>query len=395
MPPTPLQEIEQRIEKLQSAMAENGLNGALIVERADLFYFSGTGQDAHLFVPVDGKPMLMVRRSFERAIQDCPLEDVFPVTRFADLKDAVLSRFPGTLSSLGMELDVLPVNNYRVYERLFPDAAIVDASPLIKSVRMIKSPYEVDLIREAARMSDGMFSQVKHLLTDGITELEFASRVEAVQHSQGHQGYVRVRAFNREASTSHVMSGSNLAAPSCSPGPTGGMGPNASFPYGAGHKIINKHEPVQIDNAAVAGGYIIDQSRTFSVGRLSDKLLRIHDTAVNIQETIVKLATPGIEAEKLYNTALKMADDAGLGDFFMGWGQPVPFVGHGIGIELDELPVIGKKSKAILMEGMVLAIEPKFILPGEGLSGIENSYLITSNGAERLTLFDDAIEIVG
>ncbi|MEJ2719276.1 MAG: Xaa-Pro peptidase family protein, partial [Deltaproteobacteria bacterium] len=302
---------------------------------------------------------------------------------------------PGTLSSLGMELDVLPVNNYRVYERLFPDAAIVDASPLIKSVRMIKSPYEMDLIRQAAQMSDGMFSQVKNLLTDGITELEFASRVEAVQRKEGHQGYVRLRTFNRDASISHIMSGSNLAAPSCSPGPTGGVGPNASFPYGAGHKIIEKHEPVQIDNVGLVGGYLVDQTRTFSVGRLPDKLLRVHDIALNIQQALVEMAGPGIEGEKLYNTALEMADDAGLGDFFMGWGQPVPFVGHGIGIELDELPVIGKNSGAKLREGMVLAFEPKFIFPGKGVAGIENSYLVTSNGLERLTLFADAIEVVG
>jgi Xaa-Pro aminopeptidase len=124
-------------------------------------------------------------------------------------------------------------------------------------------------------------------------------------------------------------------------------------------------------------------------------LLSIHDTALKIQETLVELAAPGIETEKLYGTALEMADNAGLGEFFMGWKQPVPFVGHGIGIELDELPVIGKNSGTVLQEGMVIALEPKFILPGEGLAGIENSYLVTSDGLEKITLFDDAIEVVG
>lgn len=376
-------------------MVKNGLDGALFVQHVDLFYLSGTAQDAHLFVPVEGEPVLMVRKSFERAVEDSPLETVLHVKSLAEVKDAVLSHFSRGLRFLGLEFDVLPVSNYLAYRELFPETEIRDVSPLVRTVRMIKSPYELGLTRKAAAMNHSMFSQVKEILREGLTELEFAGLVEAVYRKNGHQGPVRVRGFNQVSFFVHIMSGSNLAAPSATPGPTGGRGVNASFPQSAGLKQIKRNEPIQIDYVAVYGGYLADVSRTFFLGRAADKFLKIHGTALEIQEAIANQGRPGTVAEELYRTALAMAKKAGLQDFFMGYAQPVPFVGHGIGLELDEWPVIGKKSRTRLKEGMVLAIEPKFILPGEGLAGIENVFVVTEHGLEKLTLFDDAIQIVG
>jgi len=391
---TPLREIECRIEALQAKMAQNGFDGALIVQRADLFYFSGTGQDGHVFVPTEGRPLLMVRRDYDRARQDSPLEQVLPTGALSDVKNAVLASRPRAMKSLGMELDVLPVNNYRIYQDLFQGVEIEDVSPLIREVRMIKSPYELDLIRQAAKMNDAMFGHVKDVLREGITEMEFAGSLEAFYRKHGHQGYVRVRSFNQEAFYGHVMSGSNLAVPSCSLGPTGGSGPNASMPQGAGFKKIGRHEPVQVDYVGVVGGYMVDQARTFFLGEPPDKFLRIHSVALSVQNALVEQARPGIRAEELYNTAIRIVGEAGLTNGFMGFPQPVPFVGHGIGLELDELPLLGRKSPHVLHPGMVIALEPKFILPGEGLAGIENSFAVTETGLEKLTKFDDAIQVL-
>lgn len=375
-------------------MAQNGFDGALIVQRVDLFYLSGTGQDAHLFVPAKGQPLLLVRRDFDRARGDSPLEHVWPAPGLPDLKKAVLDALPQEPKSLGMELDVLPVNNYRLYQDLFRGVEIQDVSPLIREVRMIKSEYEVDLIRRAAEMSDAMLGHVKHVLREGLTEMELAGLLEAFYRKQGHQGYVRVRSFNQEVFYGHVMSGSNLAVPSCSVGPTGGPGLNAGLPQGAGSKKIARHEPVQIDYVGIIGGYVVDQARTFFVGEPPDKFLRIHSVALSVQDALIRQARPGARAEELYDTAVRMVADAGLSTGFMGYPQPVPFVGHGIGLELDELPLVGKKSPHVLLPGMVIALEPKFILPGEGLAGIENSFVVTETSLEKLTKFDDAIQVV-
>jgi Xaa-Pro dipeptidase len=391
---TPLHEIEHRIAALQAGLAENGFDGALIVQRADLFYFSGTGQDAHLFVPVEGRPMLMVRRDFERSREESPLEDVVPISSLSDLKKAVFEGLPREMKALGMELDVLPVNNYRFYSDLFPGVEIEDVSPLIKEVRMIKSQYELQLIRRAAEMNDAMFRQVRDMLREGMTEIELAGMLEAFYRKHGHQGHVRVRSFNQEVFYGHVMSGSNLAVPSCSVGPTGGRGLNASLPHGAGFKKIGRHEPVQVDYVGVVGGYMIDQARTFFIGEPPDKFLRIHSVALAIQNALVEQGLPGAGAEQLYDTAVRMVADAGMTKGFMGYPQPVPFVGHGIGLELDELPLLGRKSPHVLQPGMVIALEPKIILPGEGLAGIENSFVVTETGLEKLTNFDDAIQVM-
>lgn len=375
-------------------MAANGFDAALIVQQTDLFYFSGTGQDAHLVIPVEGPPLLLVRKDFQRASQESPLESVSRIKRFSDVKEAVRRAVSQSPKRLGMELDVLPVNNFRVYSDVFPDTDIEDISPLIKEVRMIKSSYEMGIMTQAARMNDTLFGTVKDILREGMSELEFSGLLEAEYRRLGHQGLVRVRSFNQDVFYGHVMSGANLAVPSCSVGPTGGPGLNASLPHGAGTKIIGRHEPVQIDYVGIVNGYMIDQARTYYLGEPPGEFLRIHDLALRIQQAVAEQGIPGARAEDLYDMSVRMAREEGLEEGFLGYPAPVPFVGHGVGLELDEFPVIGKRSPHVLQEGMVIALEPKFIIPEKGLAGIENSFVVTSTGMERLTHFDDAIQVL-
>lgn len=375
-------------------MLAQGFSGALIVQRTDLFYFSGTAQDAHLFVPSEGDAVLLVRKDFSRAREDSPLEQVVAVNSLSELKNLVEAAAAGPLRCLGLELDVLPVNNYRMYEDLFAGVELQDVSLLIKEIRMIKSPYEMDLIMRAAQLNDAMFSHVSTILREGMTEMELAGALELFYRQNGHQGHVRVRSFNQQVFYGHVMSGPNLAVPSCSVGPTGGPGPNASLPHGVGFRSIGRGEPVQIDYVGVFGGYMVDQARTFFLGEPPEKFRRIHAVALSIQQALMDQGRAGERAEALYDTAMQMADEAGLAEGFLGYPQAVPFVGHGFGLELDELPLVGRRSPTILQSGMVIALEPKFIVPGEGLAGIENSFVVTENGLEKLTPFDDAIQVV-
>ncbi|MEW6350569.1 MAG: Xaa-Pro peptidase family protein [Thermodesulfobacteriota bacterium] len=391
----PLEEIRSRIARLQSLMAHDDVDAALIVQRADLYYLSGTGQDAHLFVPREGNPLLMVRKSLERAIEDSPFAHITAIQNISDVRERIAEAFPGPFKTLGMELDVLPVNLFRKYEEVFPEAAIVDVSPAVRAVRMVKSPLELGLIRKAAEMNASMFSAAGELLEEGMTEMEFAGLLEAHYRKLGHQGYVRVRGFNQEVFYGHVMSGPSLAVPSCSVGPTGGPGPNPSFPQGAGPRRIGRHEPVSVDFVGVWQGYAVDQARTYFLGQPPEKFRRAHEKALEIQNRIVSAGIPGTRAEDLYDLAVEIAQEAGLREGFLGHPQPVAFVGHGVGLELDELPVLGRRSPHVLEPGMVVAIEPKFIFPGEGLAGIENTFVVTEHGMERLTLLDDSIRVVG
>ena len=125
-------------------------------------------------------------------------------------------------------------------------------------------------------------------------------------------------------------------------------------------------------------------TRVFSVGKLPDLAYRAHDTSLEIQRRIAEAARPGTPASELYAIAVHTAAEAGLSEYFMGHRQQAGFVGHGIGIEINEMPVLAPRSK-------VFALEPKFVIPGIGAVGIENSFAVTAGGLEKLTLLDEEI----
>ncbi|MEJ2716166.1 MAG: M24 family metallopeptidase [Deltaproteobacteria bacterium] len=177
------------------------------------------------------------------------------VTGLSSIASQVRSHEWDRSRSLGMELDVVPANNYLRYGELFPGHSIRDISPLIRMVRMKKSALELEKIRAAGRMNDRMFGRVKEILTEGMTELRFAGMVEAYYREQGHQGYLRVRSFNQEVFYGHLMSGPNLALNGSSLGPNSGRGSNPSFPQGPGHRVIGNQEPVMVDYVGVHEGH--------------------------------------------------------------------------------------------------------------------------------------------
>lgn len=387
---TPKEEIVGRISRLQGLLREHNVDGALIVQNADLFYFTGTVQRAHLFVPAEGKPVLMVRKDLDRARRESPLDHVVRLDNLRDLLPTLEAYGYGPPKRIGLELDVLPANLYFRYRELLAPARTVDVSPLIRTVRAVKSPYELDLLRAAAALNRILFDHVPQFLREGITEVELAGQLESIYRRHGHQGYVRMRGFNQELLYGHLLSGWAGGVPSFLDSPTGGTGLNPSFPQSAGRKPIGRNEPVLIDYVAVLDGYMVDQARTFCLGRLPEKLVRAYYASLEIQERLKGEARPGTTAGELYDLAVRLARATGFGDHFMGYPEPVPFVGHGLGIELDELPVLARGSKMTLQEGMVIALEPKFVFP-EGAVGIENTFVVSTRGLEPLTLYEEHI----
>ncbi|HBX23370.1 MAG TPA: aminopeptidase P family protein [Desulfotomaculum sp.] len=387
---TPRSELMARILKLQQLITAAGFDGIVIVQNADLFYFAGTAQQSHLYVPASGKPVLMVKKSLARAREESALEEIIPLINAKEIPGMLADYGYRDLGVIGFEMDVLPAALFMRYQKIFAPAKLTDASKLIRTVKMVKSAYEIEIIKDAARLNYAMFSRVRDYLQQGIAEVEFAAKLESVYRQKGHQGYIRARGFNQEIVYGHILSGSNLAVPSFLDSPTGGPGLNPSFPQGAGYKRINANEPVMVDYVGVYDGYMVDQTRIFCIGQLPEKMVRAYETIISIQETLKQNAVPGALCEDLYTRAVDIAYQAGLGDHFMGYPEAAPFVGHGIGIELDEWPVLAKGFKIPLEEGMVLALEPKFVFP-EGAVGIENTFVVRDNGLETITNFDEGI----
>lgn len=389
---TPLSELEERISRLQQAMARKEISAALIYQRADLFYFSGTAQEGYLLVPSRGQPRLLIRKYLPRAERESNLEVIEPLTGWEQLRTATLESLPpgaggggGLKEKLGLELDVLPARLYLRLKKLLPELELVDLSPAIKQIRAIKSPYEIALLRRAATLSAKMFKLARKIIRPGLTELELASRLEAFLRSRGHQGAIRMRGFNQELFYGHLLAGESGALPSFFDGPTGGPGTNPSYPQGAGYRKLLPDEPILVDFVTVLGGYMVDQTRLLWMGNLPRELHRAYLTAREIIRSLVPLGTAGTDSRILYHRACQLADRAGLGDYFMGHDLKINFIGHGVGLELDELPVITPAINFTLREGMVFALEPKFIFPGRGAVGIEDTFLVSPAGLESLT----------
>jgi Xaa-Pro dipeptidase len=390
---TPHEELEKRIEKLQASLQENNESGALLVQRADLFYFSGTAQNAHLFIPAAGEPTLIVKKSLTRARAESALERIVPFEGWDKLVKIIRESAPiGTV--IGLESDVLPANLYFRYQKMLADYKIKDLSKQIRQIRAVKSPYELSLLEKAALIGESVFSHARDIIKAGMQEVELAGRLEYHARTLGHQGAVRMRGFNQELYYGHILSGENAAAISFFDGPTGGSGLNPSYPQGAGDKIIQRHEPILVDFVTVLGGYMVDQTRIFSIGELPLHLNEAYLQAVNIKQTISKTGKAGQNGSALYAKAETMAAESGLSNHFMGYVEKVNFVGHGVGIELDELPVIASRFDQPLEEGMVFALEPKFIFPGEGTVGIEDTFVVEKDQLRQLTIFNDDLQVL-
>jgi hypothetical protein len=243
---TPKVELEKRASKLQIYLQNNNIEGALILQRADLFYFTGTIQQANLYVPAHGDPVLMVRKSYDRASAESSIEKILHLDRSSDIPNILKANGHTLPAILGLELDVLPTNLFFNYQGIFENPEVVDISQAIRLIRAIKSPYEIDMMRRAAELSDQVAGWVPKILCEGMTEIELAGKIEAEARKLGHQGVVRMRLWGSEMFYGHLMSGPTGAVPSFLSSPTGGTGASPAVAQGPGFKTIQRHEPVLV-----------------------------------------------------------------------------------------------------------------------------------------------------
>ncbi len=383
---TPKFEIESRIKALQANMQKAGCNGVIITHHTNLFYFSGTSQSGHLFVPLSGAPLLMIRKSYSRATEESPLKNIVNITSLKKIPDTLKNAGYTDFDMIGFELDVIPFNTYQMYQDVFKDVDIVDISKIAKKIRLIKSSWEIDLLRESCGVLDTVFADVPNMVHENMTEIELASLFEAGMRKRGYGGCCKMRAFNQDFFFGNVTSGTSGATPTYFDGPIGGSGLTpANNPHGAGWKRIKRNEIIYIDYTCVINGYTADAARMFVIGDVTKKLRQAYNAALTIEKNMITLAKPLTECSTLYEKAATLSTEMGYTDNFMGLANDqVKFIGHGVGLELDESPIFANGVKMQLKQGMTFALEPKFVFP-EGAIGIENTYVMTDNGAERLT----------
>lgn len=384
------QEIRNRLSALQHRLENHHIDGALIIQNVDLYYFSGMMQLGQMFVPQKGEPWIMIRKSLDRAKMDTPFP-VEPMISSKELQKELISRY-GAIARIGLELDVLPYNQVERLRKALPDCQFIDISGMIREIRMIKSAYEIDCLSRAAKIQDLALRKAIQLIPGGIREIDLAAAIEHELRSHGHIGVTRTRGFNQELVLGAVISGPEASIPSYFDGPAGGTGLTAAAPAGSGFSPIRPNEPILIDFCTCIDGYNFDQTRTAVWGELDPDLHEAYSFSVAILREIERMAKPGITPESLYERALELVQEWGLEQHFMGYGRnQAKFLGHGVGLEVDELPVLAKGFTMPLQPGMTIAIEPKFTFPGRGIVGIENTYLVTSDGIKSMSVTSEEL----
>jgi Xaa-Pro dipeptidase len=388
---TPLAECTRRLASLREALAARDLEGALVLQAVDVLWLAGTRQNAALWVPVDGEPVLLVRKSLERARSECPLARVLPFPPSRELAGLV-----GAARRLGLTLDVVPVAVQQFWSKALPGVEWSDVSMVVRELRSVKSPWELERMRATARLLSGVLAEVPAFLRPGLREIDVSAEIEVRMRRAGNEGSPRVRGFNQDFFMGLALAGGAATAPSYFDGPVTGRVHSPSSPLGASLEPGGRDVPVLLDYTANLGGYLTDMTRMAVCGTLAPELRRAFDVARAIQDEVAAGMVPGAVPSRLFALARGRAEEAGLGGQFMGPpGAQARFVGHGIGIELDEVPVLAPGFDAPLRAGMTLAVEPKFVFPGLGAVGIENTFAVAEGGGEKLGTLSDVLLAVG
>lgn len=391
----PREEIYIRTKRLQQELSRASLSGAIILDKINMFYFSGTIQKGVLFVPAEAEPVFFIRRSLERAEKETPLKKLVRLNRFNDICDH-LQALRYDLNRLGIDSFTTTISMFERLQKTFPHSTFENVNFMLAVIRAVKSDYEIDQVRQAGRRHERLYDGIPAMIQEGMTEWELGARIHARMLDLGFTGMCRLADPNTELFAGAVNFGDSGNYPTASVGPVGLVGQSAAFPFFGGHKKLGRAEPIFIDTGASCNGYYTDKTRIFSLGRLSQTAVDAHKTCLDIQEAVRVRLKPGALPSEIYQEVYEQEVlPRDFGENFMGFGDnQVAFLGHGIGLVIDEFPAIAQKVRVPLKKNMVIAVEPKKGLAGIGLVGIENTYLVTDAGGEKLTPGDDDIIIV-
>lgn len=380
----PFTELQRRVNSFQEVLRNLEIDGALLAQRADTLYFTGTAQNVHIYIPVEGKPLVLAFKDLARVQEECPWE-IIPLTGISKIPQLISTAGHSIPQVLGMEYDVLPVTNFERYRKAFGEIKFVDISYSLRLLRAVKSEWEISQMEETGKIFSKVLEYVPTILRPGMTEVELESLLEMKARVLGHETMLRTRGFNFEFHLGGVVAGARAGMPSYFDGPIAGLGASFAHPMGPSRTSIQSGEPIVMDLALAKNGYQIDTTRMLVIGELSDKFLKAYEMSLMVEEKIRQAVVPGRIAGEVYDEILAWVEkETPYSENFMGFGSSrVRFVGHGIGLELDELPTLSKGAKEVLQPGMTISVEPKFVFPGEGAIGIEDTLVVEGKGGAR------------
>ena len=382
----PASEIDSRTRKLQQELQAKKIDGLFIVQRVDLFYFSGTAQNGFMYIPAEGVPLLFIKQYLPRAEEESSVGNIIKINSIKEIPGLIMDhcgKLPGTI---GFELDVIPVNDFIFYQGLFPGSQCVDGSPLILKLRRIKSQWEIVQLENTAEMTRKTFEYMRATIQAGISEMEFAGMFETYARKLGHGASLRVRHYETEGYPWHVLSGKSGGMVGLLDSPASGSGTSAAFPVGAGSKKLCANEPIMVDLGSVLNGYHMDETRMLAIDSMPKRAMDSSLAAIEIHDSVIEKAKPGITVGELFEHSVRLAKSLGHATPYLGLpNHKVSFIGHGIGLELIEPYIMAKNRNHQLKAGMTFALEPKMVYENEFAAGVESVFLVTETGTRLIS----------
>ena len=383
---TPAAELRERMERFRLRMdAENpSWEFAAVFGRTNQFYFTGTMQDGVLLIPRQDEAVLWVRRSLERALDESEFPEIRPMKSFRDAA-AGMGESPATVHLDSEKVTLALLERFRKH---FPFREVRSLDAQAASVRARKSSYEIAIMERAGRIHRHVLEDcAPAMLREGMSEAELGGEIFALMVREGHHGITRFGMFGVEMVLGQIGFGESSLYPTAFDGPGGcrGVAPGAPV-LGSHDRRLAPGDLVFLDCGCGVQGYHSDKTMTYMFGRaIPPEAMEVHWRCVEIQDEAASLLRPGVTPAEVYTTILDNLEPEFL-ENFMGFGERrVQFLGHGVGLEVDEMPVISSGFDEPLEEGMVIALEPKKGIEGVGMVGIENTFVVTRGGGTSIT----------
>ena len=375
-----------RITRVQKMLADAGGDAALISTEVNIYYLTGMVFAGYIYLPAEGEPLWFVQRP-----SGLKGEQVIYIRKPEDIPAILKEKNIPQPENLFLESDQITHNDFIRLEAVFHPVKTGNMTVLLRKARMIKTPWEIEQFRISSTKHAEAYCEISSLFRKGMTEIEFQIEIERVMRKRGSIGIFRAFGANMSIFMGSLLSGKNADSPSPYNFALGGGGVHPCLPIGANNDLITEGSAIMVDFAGNFTAYVSDMSRVYSLGKLPDIAYRAHQVSIEMHRWLIDNAKQGTSCADIYNYTLDVAVKSGLSANFMGYSQQAKFVGHGVGIEINELPVMMPRSNDLLQPGMVFAFEPKFVLPDIGAVGIENTYLVTDFGIEKLTVFEEEI----
>ena len=384
--PVPTAELNFRMERLRSLLTQQvpEWRTAVVMNRVNLFYMTGTMAAGALVVPRDAPAVFWVRKSYERAQRESNCPDIRPMRSFRD----VAAVMPLSDEQVLIETESVPMAHYARLDKHFRFKKVLGLDACMNTLRSVKSAYELSLLRRAGMIHQKVLGDLlPGMLREGMSEAELSVDILNQMFQQGSAGHFRVKLFHSEMFLGQVCFGKSSVMGTSFNGPGGVRGLNAAVPFmGSPTRLLKSGDIVSVDTGCNVDGYHTDKTATLVFnGGLSARAQAAHDCCLAIEKRAASLLKPGISPAQLYETATKELPTE-FKECFMGIGlDQVPFLGHGVGLEIDEWPPIARGMNEPIEANMIFALEPKIWIAEEGMVGIENTFAVTPDGGECLT----------